>query len=97
MFLIFSAALLAAAPSPDPFARARADISAYCRSTGGGARCIQQQKKELGYFTTMMVGFKLSRAELVACMNKGKRGRFVDWTVATPCVRLKVKGRSLGS
>ncbi len=95
--LLMSAALILAAQNGDPFAKARADIGTYCRSIDGGSACVAKQRKELGHFATMMAGFNLPRSELAACMTKGKRGRFVDWTVATPCVRAKVKGRRIGS
>lgn len=96
MIAFATAALVLAAQANDPFAKARADISAYCRSTGGGDRCLAEQKREMGHFAMMMAGFTLDRSELAACMSKGKKGRFIDWTVATPCVREKVKGKPLG-
>ncbi len=97
MMIILGAALVLAASAGDPFAKARADISTYCRSIGGGNRCVQKQKKELSRFVMMMAGFRLNKAELQACILKGKQGRYVDWAVARRCVRKKVKWRPLGT
>lgn len=94
--ILTSLALIVAAQGGDGFARAREDITAYCKSIDGGASCVSNQRKQLGHFVTMMAGFDLPRSELAACMTKAKKGRFIDWTVATPCVRAKVKGRRLG-
>ncbi len=97
MMIILDAALVLAAQGADPFEKARADISTYCRRTGEGNRCVQKQKKELGHFVMMMTAFRLSKTELQVCILKGKRGRYVDWAVATQCVRKKVKWRPLGT
>ena len=78
------------------FSRARADNAAYCRSIKGGSGCVERQNRELGHFVTMMAAFRFERAELAGCMAKAKRGRFIDWTVATPCLRVKARGRAIG-
>jgi hypothetical protein len=80
----------------DPFAAPRADIPRYCASIGQGKACESKQKSEMGYFVTILAGFPVTQAEALACMKKGKRGKFVDWTVATPCLRATVKGRRIG-
>lgn len=78
----------------DPFARARADISTFCK---GGRSCIAKQRDELGHFVTMMAAFSdPGHANARRCMIAGKRGRHIDWTVATPCLRAAVRGRQIG-
>lgn len=78
------------------FAGARARNAAYCLSINQGKACTARQNSEMAHFVKMMAGFRLSRAEVRACMERGKRGRYIDWTVATPCLRQKVKGRPIG-
>jgi len=95
MMLFTSVALILAAQGADPFAKARADITPYCQSIGKGAACVKRQKSEMGYFVTMMAGLT-SRNEARSCMEKGKRGRHVDWEVAASCMREKSKGRAVG-
>lgn len=80
----------------DPFAAPRADIPRYCSSIGKGTACVARQKSEMGYSVTMLAGFSVTRVEAITCMKKGKRGRFVDWTIATPCLRTVVKDRRIG-
>lgn len=82
----------------DPFARARADAGKYCAATRPAAEvaaCTKRQKSELGYFVTMLAGFD-NKAAAGACMKSGKRGRYIDWTAATPCLRKANKGRGIG-
>lgn len=78
------------------FARARADNAAYCRSINQGSACAERQNREMAHFVTMMAGFAVPKAAVKRCMERGKRGRFIDWTVATPCLRKQVKGRPIG-
>jgi len=92
--MIISALVLLAAA--DPFAAPRTDIPRYCSSIGKGKACEVRQKSEMGYFVTMLAGFSVTQAEALTCMRKGKQGKFVDWTVATPCLRATVKGRRIG-
>ena len=97
MSITLAAAIILASSSTSPFDKARADIGAFCSSQGKGAACQREQRKELGYFVTMMAGFDLPRSTLESCMRKGKRGRYIDWTVTTPCLRAASKGRRVGS
>lgn len=95
-FLLFLAFVLpsGALADNDPFARARAEISTFCK---GEQSCIAMQRKELGHFVTMMAAFNdPGHAVARRCMGAGKRGRQIDWTVATPCMRQAVKGRQIG-
>lgn len=85
-----------AAQAVRSFAPARAHNADYCRSLHQGSACIDRQNREMGHFVMMMAGFALTKAETMACMERGKRGRFIDWTVATPCLRERVKGRRIG-
>jgi len=88
-------ALLLAASSGDPFARARADVVAFCQ--GRPAGCAAEQRRQLGHFATMMAGFSdPGQRTARRCMIAGKRGRFVDWTVAVGCMRKAVTGRRVG-
>lgn len=96
--MILAAAMILAAQghSDAGFARARADNLAYCRSIHAGSDCAARQNREMGHFVTMMAGFDFRKGEPKVCMQRGKRGRYVDWTVATSCLRAYVKGRALG-
>ena len=91
---------LAAQPTlaRDPFAKARFDITAYCagqtKTPSARQFCIAKQRSEMGYFVNMLAGFD-DKAAAKRCMMAGKKGRYVDWTIATPCMRKAVKGRSL--
>lgn len=78
------------------FARARADNAAYCQSIHAARGCVERQNREMGHFVTMMAAFKIDQAQVSGCMQAAKRGRYIDWTVATPCLRAKVKGRAIG-
>lgn len=79
----------------DPFAKARGDIDVYCR--GRPAGCVIEQRKQMAHFATMMAGFNdQENRNARRCMTKGKRGRFIDWTVAATCMRQAVKGRMVG-
>lgn len=89
---------LQAAPA-DPFARARADAGKYCIATRPAAEvaaCTKRQRSELGYFVTTLAGFD-KKAAAGACMKSAKRGSYIDWTIATPCMRKATKGRALGN
>lgn len=91
---------LAAQPAlaRDPFAKARFDITAYCagqtKTPTARQSCIAKQKSEMGYFVNMLAGFR-DQSAAQRCMMAGKKGRYVDWTIATPCMRKAVKGRPL--
>ncbi|HCC28416.1 MAG TPA: hypothetical protein DEP97_14735, partial [Erythrobacter sp.] len=71
------------------------DIPVYCKSIGKAAACVKRQKSEMGYFVTMMAGLT-TRSEARTCMEKGKRGKHVDWEVAASCMRDKSRGRRIG-
>jgi hypothetical protein len=89
MFAMFL--LLAAA---DPFAQARADISLFCKQAPA---CVSKQRRELGHFVNMTAAFKDPRhATALRCMKAGKTGKYVDWTITTPCMRRAVSGRRIG-
>lgn len=99
---MIEAMMLMLAAAGDPWARPRADAARFCAGQHGGnaaavAKCTTAQKRELGYFVTMMTGFE-DPGQVIArrCMTSGKRGKFVDWTVATPCMRKAMKGKPIG-
>jgi hypothetical protein len=86
--------ILFATAGTDPFASARNDIDVFCH---GASTCIERQRSEMGHFVTMMAAFKdpgLRTAK--RCMSSGKKGPYVDWTIATPCMRRAVKGQRVG-
>jgi hypothetical protein len=92
--LLAALALTPVQSGGDPFARARSDIAIFCdRNT----ECIALQREQLGYFVTMMAGFR-DPEQLVAerCMRTGLEGRFVNWVTAAACMRTAVRGRRLG-
>jgi hypothetical protein len=90
-----SPALDRAARADEGFARARERNAAYCQSIKQGSACAERQNREMAHFVTMMAGFAVPKAAVKGCMERGKRGRFIDWTVATPCLRKQVKGRPI--
>ncbi len=83
--MIIAAILLAA--SEPPVGR---DIRAFCRNA---APCVARQKEQARFFLGHMVLWKVPNAVAERCMRVGRRGRYVDWTVATPCLRKWAKGR----
>lgn len=94
LLLTAALAVTPTAAAADPFARARSDITTFCKNE---AKCIAAQRKQLGHFVTMMGGFNdPGNRTARACMTKGKRGKFVDWTVAADCMRQATKGKPLG-
>jgi len=100
---MIEAMMLMLAAAGDPWARPRADAARYCETRHGAdaaavATCTTAQKRELGYFVTMMAGFE-DPGQTIArrCMTNGKRGKFVDWTVSTPCMRKAMKKKPIGS
>lgn len=99
---MIEAMVLMLAMAGDPWARPRADAARFCEARHGtgpaAARCTDAQKRDLASFVKMMVGFEDPGQKTARrCMNSGKRGKFVDWTIATPCLRQAAKGRPLGS
>jgi len=95
--LVIAAGLLAApsAAHADPFARARIDITTFCK---GDANCIAAQRKQLGHFVTMMGGYDdPGNRTAKACMMQGKREKHVDWVLAAGCMRQAIKGKPIGA
>lgn len=100
---MLEAMILMLAAAGDPWARPRADAARYCEARHGtdaaaAANCTTAQKRELGNFVKMMAGFEdPAQATARRCMTSGRRGKFIDWTVASPCLRQAVKGLPVGS
>ncbi len=98
---MIEAMMLMLAAAGDPWARPRADAAKFCAERHSNAaaavQCTDTQKRELGRFVTMMAGFDdPGMADARRCMTSGKRGKFIDWTVATPCLRQASRGKRLG-
>lgn len=87
-------ALVSTTALADPFARARNDIDKFCEMK---ADCIAAQRKQMGHFVTMMAGFEdPGNRNARECMTIGKRGKYIDWTAASSCLRKRVKGKPIG-
>ena len=82
----------------DPFARARNEITPFCRQTSGNVRaCVVTQKQALARFVTIMAGFSdPGHRTALKCMRLGKRGRYIDWPVAKQCMQSAAKGVPIG-